>query len=253
MKKFKDHLFGKIPPEFQEQDIEWIRLVPYKEINDSVGILLYRNLGEKNVYDDWCETMELAIERAEEFYANEYYRSYYPSIIDETGLLIRINSDIQIGVACGTREGTAPRDYQIQELIKLFPVLASACQQHWSRENQLAPLLSKGESGGEFGATLDTAFANFGRDYLTQRECEIVHLILKGYASKSIAQLLEISVDTVKVHRKRFHAKLEVSSQAELFALFLDAISMVPLGSDEDPLTYYYQSQQPVTTADNAS
>lgn len=179
-----------------------------------------------------------------EFYENKYYQSFYPQIVDETGLLIQISPEIHIAIACGVQEGNAPREFQIQELRKLFPILSAACQQHWSRENQLTPLLKKGESSGEFGATLETAFENFGKDYLTQREREILHLILKGYSSKSIAQLLEISVDTVKVHRKRFHSKLEVSSQAELFALFLDAISMVPLGSTNDPLSYYYESQE---------
>ena len=43
---------------------------------------------------------------------------------------------------------------------------------------------------------------------------------------------------------KRFHNKLDISSQAELFSLFLEAISMVPLGADLDPLHYYYSSQE---------
>jgi hypothetical protein len=49
----------------------------------------------------------------------------------------------------------------------------------------------------------------------------------------------------VKVHRKHFHGKLSVSSQAELFSLFIEAISMVPSGVERDPLYYYYLSQQP--------
>ncbi len=69
-------------------------------------------------------------------------------------------------------------------------------------------------------------------------------LKLKSYASKTIAALLEISVDTVKVHRKHFHGKLSVSSQTELFSLFIEAISMVPSGVERDTL-YYYLSQQP--------
>ena len=43
---------------------------------------------------------------------------------------------------------------------------------------------------------------------------------------------------------KRFHNKLDISSQAELFSLFLEALSMVPLGADLDPLHYYYSSQE---------
>ena len=69
----------------------------------------------------------------------------------------------------------------------------------------------------------------------------MVQLILKGHSNKSIAQLLEISVDTVKVYNKRFHTKLEISSQAELFSLFLEAISLVPFDADIDPLTHYLE------------
>lgn len=180
------------------------------------------------------------------FFETEYYRSYFKNtrIIDETGLMIRLNAEIQLTISCGLRDSSTPREFQIQDLRTVFPVLASACRLHWSTDRQLAEISGHGDMMGEFGSTLEVAFANFGRDYLTKRECEIVHLILKGYASKSIAELLGISVDTVKVHRKRFHAKLKVSSQAELFSLFLEAISMVPLGSEQDPLNFYYESQE---------
>lgn len=180
------------------------------------------------------------------FFETEYYRSYFKNtrIIDETGLMVRLDRDIELAISCGQREGSAPREFQIQDLRTVFPLLASACRRHWSGELQHSELTGKVNVGGEFGSTLEVAFLNFGKDHLTSRECEIVHLILKGYASKSIAELLGISVDTVKVHRKRFHSKLKVSSQAELFSLFLEAISMVPLGSEQDPLSFYYESQE---------
>ena len=60
-------------------------------------------------------------------------------------------------------------------------------------------------------------------------------------SNKSIAQLLDISVDTVKVYNKRFHTKLDISSQAELFSLFLEAIALVPFDADIDPLTHYLE------------
>ena len=200
---------------------------------------LYKSGAEDGVY-------RLSDVAPESFDQTEYYRSYFKStrIIDESALLARISEDIHLAVSLGLREGSAPREFKIQELRKLFPILLSAFKQHWSRENQLAPLLAAGETSGQFGSTLEAAFSNFGSEHLTKRECEIVKLILKGHASKSIASLLDISVDTVKVHRKRFHAKLDISSQAELFSLFLEAISMVPLEDSRDPLHYYYLSQE---------
>ena len=202
---------------------------------------LYRNKAADGIY-------RLRDVAPENFSETEYYRSYFKNtrIIDESALFVQITPEIYLSASFGLRDGSKPRELQIRELRKVFPILASAFRQHWSRENQLARLLDSGKTSGEFGSTLEAAFSNFGNRYLTKRECEIVKLILKGYSSKSIASLLEISVDTVKVHRKRFHNKLDISSQAELFSLFLEAISMVPLGAELDPLHYYYSSQMVV-------
>jgi DNA-binding CsgD family transcriptional regulator len=54
------------------------------------------------------------------------------------------------------------------------------------------------------------------------REREIAHLILRGHSVKSTAQVLGISPETVRMHRKHLYTKLEINSQAELFALFID-------------------------------
>ena len=56
---------------------------------------------------------------------------------------------------------------------------------------------------------------------LTRRELEIVTLILKGHSNLSLAAVLELSMNTVKVHRRQIYSKLNISSQAELFRVFL--------------------------------
>ena len=120
---------------------------------------------------------------------------------------------------------------QLGNLQTVMPVLNALC-----RKQQ-----SAGEGEITVSAPLDRAFRNFGRDHLSKRECEVIQLILKGHSNKSIALLLNISVDTVKVYNKRFHTKLEISSQAELFSLFMEAISLVPFDADIDPLTHYLE------------
>ncbi|WP_315984077.1 LuxR C-terminal-related transcriptional regulator [Aliamphritea spongicola] len=44
---------------------------------------------------------------------------------------------------------------------------------------------------------------------------------MQGHSSKSIADNLNISAGTVKVHRKNIHARLKTSTQSEIFTLFL--------------------------------
>ena len=64
-------------------------------------------------------------------------------------------------------------------------------------------------------------FQDFGSDVLTGREMQVVQLILVGHTSTSISLQLDVSVSTIKSHRRNIYGKLEISSQAELFSLFL--------------------------------
>ncbi|MDE1882655.1 MAG: helix-turn-helix transcriptional regulator [Rhodospirillales bacterium] len=60
-----------------------------------------------------------------------------------------------------------------------------------------------------------------GFPQLTDREVQTAILLLAGHSSKAIAARLTISPETVKVHRRNLYEKLQVSSQAEIFALFM--------------------------------
>ncbi|MEY4752328.1 MAG: hypothetical protein RJA44_3 [Pseudomonadota bacterium] len=51
---------------------------------------------------------------------------------------------------------------------------------------------------------------------LTEREIEVMHLVIAGRANKQIADELDISVRTVEVHRSRVFDKMEVKSAVEL-------------------------------------
>jgi two-component system response regulator TtrR len=51
---------------------------------------------------------------------------------------------------------------------------------------------------------------------LTQREREVLDLVVQGRKNKQIAEALQISVKTVEAHRARAMEKMDVSSVAEL-------------------------------------
>lgn len=59
---------------------------------------------------------------------------------------------------------------------------------------------------------------------LTHRERQIVSLILEGYPSAVIAKRLRISPGTVKNHRRRLYYKLDITSERELFLLYLRSL-----------------------------
>ncbi|MGO4310763.1 LuxR C-terminal-related transcriptional regulator [Pseudomonas sp. KB_15] len=71
---------------------------------------------------------------------------------------------------------------------------------------------------------LNNAFSRFAADQLTPREQLIVSMILRGHSSLSISLHLGIAEGTVKNHRKHLYCKLGISSQSELFHLFVNFV-----------------------------
>jgi DNA-binding CsgD family transcriptional regulator len=60
-------------------------------------------------------------------------------------------------------------------------------------------------------------------DLLTPREADVVRLILKGYPTALIAEQLDLSRGTVKNHRRRIYDKLDITTERELFLMYIDA------------------------------
>lgn len=60
---------------------------------------------------------------------------------------------------------------------------------------------------------------------LTAREGQIADLILQGHPTESIAKKLGIGRGTVKNHRRRLYAKLDITSERELFLEYLNRLS----------------------------
>ena len=174
----------------------------------------------------------------DEFYSSEYYRTYYAGtrLTEEVGLFLEIASDVVIVVSLGVRSRQAQLTAEdLTRLDTVFPLLQSLYQPH-AQQADVRDSRRTEDKGSTFGESLELAFQNFGREVLSTREAEIVRLILRGHSSRSISEQLHISADTVKAHRKHIHSKLNISSQAELFSLFLDALAVLPINSVADPL-----------------
>lgn len=101
---------------------------------------------------------------------------------------------------------------------------------HWEQlegGNALAPggriFMVEGRSPGYLG--IDTLFSQLAADYdLTPRECEIISLGLRGYSTAAIAKSLDIGAGTVRNHKHRLYAKLDVTSEREIASLILGKI-----------------------------
>ncbi len=99
-------------------------------------------------------------------------------------------------------------------LAQIYPVLSSAVLKHLEFAAHDFDV-SQGKPSQEF------RFQEFGKDILTSREQDITKMILTGHSSNSIGLNLDISLPTVKSHRRNIYLKFQISSQAELFNLFV--------------------------------
>ncbi len=152
----------------------------------------------------------------DQFQKSEFYRRHYhlTGIADEIGIAVPIEPGVAIVVSI-TRRIDDPRFSRREK--KLFettkPVVSALAELLWAQERPVAE--------AERTKKIEHAFDEFGKGYLSPREIEIVSLILKGHSSLSIGERLGIAPGTVKIHRKNIYAKLNISSQAELFSRFI--------------------------------
>ena len=159
------------------------------------------------------------------FYQSEYYRSYYvqTGLTEEIGFFLATGDGARVVISL-MRAGHSPafNGRDMARLHAVAPVVIAAAERNW---HGLAQRFDNAPETLPAEAALREAFAAFGRHRLTQREGEVVAMVLRGHSSEAIAAALKIAPGTVKIHRKNIYAKLGIGSQAELFSMFLASLS----------------------------
>jgi DNA-binding CsgD family transcriptional regulator len=170
----------------------------------------------------------------EGFLRSEYFASYYHLLdfSDELGLLASLGPDDCAHLSITRRRGRprfSRRDHDW--LAAASPLVRDAVRRMYEPQHP-----ASNERAG-LHDSLRQAYRHFGASVLTEREREVVQLLLRGNSAKAIARALQISPETARNHLKRIYPKLGVASQAELFALFFKALEQVEPGFEGDPLT----------------
>lgn len=157
------------------------------------------------------------------FHSSEYYRQYVERthLVDEMDFLLGASASSALVVVCGRTEKRFTR-VELNRLRIVEPIVLSALQRIWDDRDVAG---AHDADGRDFHQRLTMCFENFGERVLTQREREITQLLLRGHSSKSIARELGIAPGTVMVHKRNLFAKLDITSQYELFSRFIDALS----------------------------
>ncbi len=155
------------------------------------------------------------------FYRGEYFRSYYArtGLAEKVGFLVNVHGNLTIVVSL-MRKTRKFSKAEMKTLKSVWPVVDAACRRHWRDTSTEAldqvPLADR---------NIERAFREIGEGVLTPREREVVELTLRGHSADALGKLLGISSGTVRIHRKNIYAKLRISSQGELFSVFISALA----------------------------
>ncbi len=153
------------------------------------------------------------------FSQTDYYSIYYRSVRlkDELAVFVELpQSTLFFSLGRLIDEARFSRKDRAR-LLEAQPVIASLCEQHFNGQVAHNPQPERGT------VSLEDLIQGVCEG-LTNREIEIVQHLLRGHSSQSIALVLDLSPATVKVHRKNIYRKLGISSQSDLFSIFLQSV-----------------------------
>ena len=173
-----------------------------------------------------------------DFEQSSYHQDYYASTgtVDEAIIVTRLadGSVINISLMRLARQGEFSEE-EYNWLYSVSQCLAELIDLHTRREEFVeSNLLQPGVDHH-----IQRGYGSFGTSYVSEREQEVLELLLRGYGADTSAEKLDISLETVRRHRKSIYKKLDVNSQADLFALFINVIPYVAKAKGDDPLKAY--------------
>ncbi|ESZ20113.1 LuxR family transcriptional regulator [Mesorhizobium sp. L48C026A00] len=162
----------------------------------------------------------------DQFYKSEYYKSYYVQTgpVDEIAFFSPGKDGWIVATSlmrAPSRQNFTAHDLRTLRIVE--PLVRRIVEMHWRTDERLKTATPVEDDKAVMRRTVQDALEARGMPPLTPRELQVVGLVLEGHSSESIANLLGISAGTVRIHRKNIYAKMRISSQRELFAIFVKA------------------------------
>jgi len=165
------------------------------------------------------------------FFASDYYQSpaVHPcismesgSLDEEIGFFVALAGGFMATYSLMRSNGSGAFSADdFARLTAIEPMVRFALSQHW-RFISKSPGAPSRRTWSIHGEAMEAAFERFAADRLTARQRLIVQLILRGHSNLSISLRLGITEGTAKIHRKAIYDRLAISSQSELFGMFIN-------------------------------
>lgn len=173
-------------------------------------------------YASWRRDRRLGIVPLKSLADSEVKRGRYMAeflaqsqICDEVGILLADGGDWCLGIFLD-RTARPFRDGEIATLVERLPVFAAL---HALDLAARTPGFARTNAPDAPGAAppREPKVPPGLWPELSQRERELVGLVLAGHPTSTIAQRLGITVGTTKNHRRRIYGKLDITTERELF------------------------------------
>lgn len=162
------------------------------------------------------------------FYQSEYYRSYYiqTGLAEEIGYTLYLPNGVSVAISLMRASESSRFSAREFRLLKnVAPIVNSLAQRHWENVSGKFKVDTQSDESDETRSVIENTVNDLFSKRITPRETQVVAQVLEGHSSDSIAKNLGISVGTVRIHRRNIYAKLQISSQQELFAIFFKKIT----------------------------
>ncbi|WP_367085602.1 LuxR C-terminal-related transcriptional regulator [Pseudomonas sp. HOU2] len=159
----------------------------------------------------------------EHFELTEYYQRYFRLnvVADEIQFNCQLEGERTLCLSLGSEKRFTGEQIALLSLIQ--PWVLGLLRQRLPYEINQTVALATAPAPADWRVQLEASVQQLKGAQLTARELDVGRLMLSGCSSKEIARKLEISVETVKVHKKHMYSKLGIKSQSELFSIFLQA------------------------------
>lgn len=143
------------------------------------------------------------------------------SLVEEVGFLVPLDGGVTATYSLMRVKGHLGfSDTELDNLRAYEPIVQAAIRASWRHAAERPVLAQAGRDD-----LMEEAFEKLCAERLTLQQRNIVRLILRGHSNGSIGESIGISEGTVRIHRKNIYKRLAISSQAELFRIFIDHLN----------------------------
>lgn len=147
--------------------------------------------------------------------------STHGTLIEEIGFIVPLQSRVALvySLMRSLERGTFEA-WELRELESWTPVLSAALEAHFNLRLKTYCHTTENSDG-----PIEDAFLNMLPGELTETQRFVTKFILQGHSNGSISTQMKVSEGTVRVHKHNIYQKLSISSQSELFRLFIDYLA----------------------------